>query len=104
MMKKNRPLSLSPYAEELFRDINFYSVFDQIKDALLKELESYNLRTKYDVQEMARYLFLKKKDDPVLDPLKVQVFKNGKNLDEIIGGAFIPLRDYYFEKHPEILD
>lgn len=104
MTDSNSPLSLSIYTQQLFEDIQFYEVFDKIKDELVKELEKFNLRTKYDVQEMARHIFLNIRDNPLLDPLKIQVFKKGKNMDEVLAGTFLPLRDYYLKKHPEIKD
>lgn len=104
MTKPDTPLSLSVYFQQLFKDIQFYEVFDKIKDELSKELEKFNLRTKYDVQEMARYILLNKRENPLLDPLKSQVYKKGKNMDVVLAAAFLPLRDYFLKIHPEIKD
>lgn len=104
MASANSPLKLTLYAQQLFKDIGFDKTFDGIKDELVQKVKQYNPRTKYDVQEFSRYVLYENRNSPILDNLKKTVFEKGKNLDEILGGAFIPLRDYYLEKHPEIKD
>ena len=102
MIQKKSPLSLTPYAERVLQEIKFDRIFLKIKDDLLKELEDCKLRTAYDVQEMARFIVRRKRDDVLFDELKTEVYKSGNNLDEVIAAIFIPLRDYYLERHPEI--
>jgi hypothetical protein len=103
MIQKKSPLSLTPYAQKVFGEIGFDSIFDKIKDELLKDLENLTIRTPYDVQEKASIVIRRHRDDPIFDELKTVVYKTGNNLDEVLAAAFIPLRDYYFEKHPDIV-
>ena len=103
MLMKKSPLSLTPYAMQVLKDIRFESnIFPKIRDTLLAELEKHELRTAYDVQEMARYIVKRKRDDVLFDDLKKSVYETGNNLDEVLAAIFIPLRDYYLEKHPEL--
>lgn len=104
MKKRKSPVSLTPYAIEVLKDIEFDQIFDLIKKELCKRLDNYGLRTKYDVQEMANFLMRRIKEDKICDPLKQAAFNKGYNLDEILSAASIPLRDYYLEQHPEIRD
>lgn len=104
MKERNSPVSLTPYAIQVLKDIEFYKIFDLIKEKLCKRLDEYNLRTKYDVQEMSDFLMRKIRDDELCDPLKQAAFAKGYNLDEILSAASIPLRDYYLSIHPEIKD
>jgi hypothetical protein len=96
------PLSLTPYAVALLKEIGFAPLFDEIKDKLAKEIEKYHLRTKYDVQEMADLIVRRMKDDPIFDKLKGVVYERGQRWEEIIAAISIPLRDYYLSVHPEI--
>jgi len=103
MTQKNSPLTLTPYAEKVLKEIRFDMIFPKIKNDLAKELEGNNLRTAYDVQEMARFIVRQKRDDVIFDELKTEVYKTGNNFDEVIAAIYIPLRDYYLETHPEII-
>lgn len=103
IVTKMSPLSLTPYAVQLLKDINFESkIFPDIRDILLAELEKHELRTAYDVQEMARYIVKRKRDDILFDDLKKSVYETGNNLDEVLSAIFIPLRDYYLAKHTDL--
>jgi hypothetical protein len=100
--QRNSPISLTPYAIQILKDIEFDKIFDSIKGKLCTYLDEYKLRTKYDVQEMSDFLMKKLRDDRICDPLKQAAFTKGYNLDEILSAASIPLRDYYLSLHPEI--
>jgi hypothetical protein len=102
--QRNSPVTLTPYAEQILKDIEFSKTFNLIKDELCKRLDEYRLRTKYDVQEMSDFLMKKLRDDNIFIPLKQAAFAKGYNLDEILSAASIPLRDYYLSIHPEIKD
>ena len=104
MTQRKSPLSLTPYAEKVLKDIKFDIIFEKIKETLVSELEEYKLRTAYDVQEMAKLVVRKKRDDVLFDEIKQEVYKTGNNLDEVIAAIYIPLRDYYLTKHPETLN
>lgn len=100
--QRNSPVSLTPYAEQILKDIEFDKIFNVIKDELCKRLDEYKLRTKYDVQEMSDFLMKKLRDDNICILLKQAAFAKGYNLDEILSAVSIPLRDYYLSLHPEI--
>jgi len=100
--QRNSPVSLTPYAEQILKDIEFYKIFNLIKDELCKRLDEFKLHTKYDVQEMSDFLMKKLRDDEIFIPLKQAAFAKGYNLDEILSAASIPLRDYYLSLHSEI--
>jgi hypothetical protein len=102
--ERNSPISLTPYAKEILKEIEFDQIFDSMKKELCKRLDEYKLHTKYDVQEMSSLLMKRIKNDRFCDPLKQAAFAKGYNLNEILSAASIPLRDYYLEQHPEIKD
>ena len=78
---------------------------DKIKDELADKLEDENPSSQYDVQEKARrILSWDMIDDERFEPIKDWAYKNGKDFDQILRLGSIPLRDYYFEKHPEIVN
>lgn len=105
MTNKKSPLVLSDYATKVLEEIKFFdNIFPKIKDTLLAELEKHILRTPYDVQEKSMFVVRKFRDEPIYDEMKKAIYNTGNNLDEVLVGIFIPLRDYYFEKHPEIKD
>jgi hypothetical protein len=102
MKQRNSPISLTPYAKEVLKDIEFNKIFDLMKNDLCKRLDEYKLHTKYDVQEMSDFLMRKIREDKLCDPLKQAAFAKGYSLDEILSAASIPLRDYYLSIHSEI--
>lgn len=105
MAKPGSPLKLTEYAEKVLLDIEFNEkIFPHICDSLLQELEKYEMRTPYDVQEKSQFVVRSKRDDPLYDEMKKAIYRTGNNLDEILAAIWIPLRDYYLQKHPEILD
>lgn len=104
MKRGESPISLTPYAIQVLKDIEFDKIFDSMKEELCKRLDAFNLHTKYDVQEMSDYLMREIRDDTLCDLLKSAAFTKGYNLDEILAAASIPLRDYYLSIHPEIKD
>jgi len=93
------PLSLTPYAQALLEEIGFAPLFDEIKDQLAKEIEKRQLRTRYDVQEMADFIVRKMRNDAIFDKLKSAVYEKGQRWEEVIAAISIPLRDYYLSIH-----
>lgn len=98
------PLSLTPYAKALLKEIGFDPLFNEIKDGLVKEIEKHPLRTRYDIQEMADFIVRKMSNDTIFDKLKGAVYDKGQRWEEVIAAISIPLRDYYLAIHPEIKD
>lgn len=105
MAEKGSPLKLNAYAEKILQEIEFMNkIFPAIRNVLLNELEKHELRTPYDVQEQACIIVRQKREDSLYDEMKKAIYKTGNNLDEVLAAISIPLRNYYFEKHPEIID
>ena len=102
--KRNSPLSLTDYAKEILEEIGFEAIFKNMRDILVTKLEKYNPRTRYDVQEYAMIVLRKQKNNDYFIPLKRAIYEKGYNLEEVLKAMSIPLRDYYLEKHPEIID
>lgn len=104
MSRPGSPLRLTEYAEKVLSQIEFdKNIFPFIKDSLLRDLEKYELRTPYDVQEKAQVVVKNRRNDPIYDEMKKAIYRTGNNLDEVLAAIWIPLRDYYFEKYPEII-
>lgn len=105
MTRPGSPLCLTEYAQKVLLDIEFdKNIFPKIKDDLLGYLEKFELRTPYDVQEKAQLVVRERRDDAIYDEMKKAIYKTGNKLDEVLAAIWIPLRDYYFEKHPEIME
>ncbi len=100
--KNQSPLSLTEFGEQLIKDSGFETIFLSEKDELVKLLEKIAPKTQYDVQEKARGLMNDLEDFPAFEPIKEYAFKNGKDFGQILRAGAILLRNYYFEKHPEI--
>lgn len=98
------PLALTEKGQKLVKNSGFAKVYDTIKDDLLRELEAEEPRSQYDVQEKARTMMSLKTDDPRFKEVEDWAFKNGEDLAQILRLGGLKLRDYYFEKHPEIVN
>ncbi len=102
--KANSPIKLTDKGWEILNDSGCYKIFEENKDIYLKELEEKAPRSQYDVQEKAYALMSDKYNAPEFRPIEAWAFNHGKTMDEIIRLCGYPLRDYYFEKHPEIVN
>lgn len=101
--KSGSPLELTDIGKRLVRESGFIAIFEEQKDDLVILLEEkYNPRTQYDVQEKSRELMENLRDHAPFQSIKKYAFDNGKDFAQILRAGAIPLRDYYFEKHPEI--
>jgi hypothetical protein len=101
------PLNLSEEGRKLIKDSGFETIFEKVKDELIKKLsESRKSKTKYDVQENSRGFmddFSREEYEPFL-PIKTYAFDHGKDYAQILRAGSILLRDYYLLKHPEIIN
>lgn len=102
--KANSPIKLTENGWGLLRNSGCYDIFEQNRDRYLKELEDKNPRSQYDVQEKAYALMGDKFNAPEFKPIEDWAFNHGKTMDEIVRLCGYPLRDYYFERHPEIVN
>jgi hypothetical protein len=101
--KDQSPLSLTEFGQKLVDDSGFREIFGKVKDNLVEMLEVQHPDTQYDVQEKARALMDGLADYQPFAPIKDYAFKHGKDLNQILRAGAILLRDYYFEKHPEVV-
>lgn len=105
LAQAHSPLALTEAGESLVEESGFMAIFNVIKDELVEKLENDKPISQYDVQEKARKLLSWDMiDDDRFSPVSDWAYKNGKDLGQILRLGGIPLRDYYFEKHPEIKD
>lgn len=105
LAQSHSPLALTEAGEALVKDSGFMKIFDVIKDELVEKLESQSPSSQYDVQEKARkILSWDMANDVRFEPVATWAYKNGKDLNQILRLGGLPLRDYYFEKHPEIVN
>jgi len=100
--KSNSPLSLTEYGQKIIDESGFVALFDSEKDALVAKLEEKAPATKYDIQEKARELMSELIDYQPFQFIKTNAFNKGFDYAQILRAGAILLRDYYFEKHPEI--
>jgi len=101
---KKSPLSLTELGKKLVTESSLDKIFEQVKDDLVSMLEKEHLTTQYDVQEHARSLMDNLTDYSPFQPVKQYAFEHGQDLGQILRAGAIMLRDYYFEKHPEIVN
>jgi outer membrane murein-binding lipoprotein Lpp len=102
--KDQSPLSLTEFGEELVNDSGLKDVFDDIKDDLAGMLEEMEPTSQYDVQEKARALMDSLAGYEPFRRVEKYAFDHGKDLNQILRAGAILLRDYYFEKHPELVN
>ncbi len=102
--KDQSPLSLTDFGEELVNDSGLREVFDEVKDDLAEMLQEMEPTSQYDVQEKARALMDSLAGYEPFKRVEKYAFDHGKDLNQILRAGAILLRDYYFEKHPEIVD
>lgn len=98
------PIQLTPQGWKMVKDSGAYSIFEDNRDKYLEELEAQRPRSQYDTQEKAYKIMSDKFNAKEFQPIEQWAFNNGKTMDEIIRILGYPLRDYYFEKHPEIVN
>ncbi len=98
------PLALTEKGWDLVKNSGAMDVYDAIKDELVVELELEEPRSQYDVQEKARWMMGQKSDDERFAQVEDWAFKNGADFSQILRSLGLPLRDYYFKKHPEIVN
>lgn len=98
------PIQLTDQGWKMVKNSGAYEIFEKNRDKYLKELEAMNPRSQYDVQEKAYRIMGDKFNSKEFQPVEQWAFNNGKTMDEIIRILGYPLRDYYFEKHPEIVN
>lgn len=98
------PLNLSALGRSLIEESGFSEIFENVKDDLVAKLEEMKPDSQYDTQEKSRALMDELTDYEPFKPVEKYAFDHGIDLGQILRVGSIPLRDYYFEKHPEIVD
>ncbi|MDO4987245.1 MAG: hypothetical protein Q4E46_02965 [Candidatus Saccharibacteria bacterium] len=102
--QSHSPLSLTEKGKKLIKDSGLLDIFDKIKDDLVKDLEKEKPISQYDTQEKARMLMTSLYSDRRFTSVEKWAYENGRDFAQILRAGSIPLRDYYFEKHPEIVN
>ena len=102
--KDQSPLSLTDFGEELVNGSGLRDVFNEVKDDLVGMLEDMEPASQYDTQEKARALMDNLAGYEPFKRVEKYAFDHGKDLNQILRAGAILLRDYYFEKHPEIVN
>ncbi len=102
--KDQSPLSLTDFGEELVNESGLRDVFNEVKDDLAGMLEEMEPTSQYDVQEKGRALMDSLAGYEPFRRVEKYAFDHGKDLNQILRAGAILLRDYYFEKHPEIVN
>lgn len=98
------PLSLTDYGKSLVNDSGFREIFENTKDDLVTMLEQQHPTSQYDAQEKARALMDGLTEYAPFELIKKYAFEHGADLGQILRAGALLLRDYYFTKHPEIVD
>jgi len=102
--KDQSPLSLTEFGQKLVNESGLHDIFEDVKDDLVEKLEEMDPMSQYDVQEKARALMDSLDGYEPFKRVEKYAFDHGKDLNQILRAGAILLRDYYFEKHPEIVD
>jgi uncharacterized protein YihD (DUF1040 family) len=102
--KDQSPLSLTDFGEKLVNESGLGDVFDDVKDDLVEMLEEMEPSSQYDAQEKARALMDNLAGYEPFKRVEKYAFDHGKDLNQILRAGAIMLRDYYFKKHPELVD
>jgi len=102
--KDQSPLSLTEFGEKLIKESGLKKIFEDVKDDLVEKLEEMDPLSQYDVQEKARALMDSLDGYEPFRQVEKYAYDHGKDLNQILRAGAILLRDYYFKKHPEIVD
>ncbi len=106
--QSNSPLQLNQRAIDLMTASGADKILDEHKDDLTRQIGELNPATAYDVEQNAYKVLILNSDASWFIPLKEYIFNNpvfqdhNVSLDVICFIMSLPLRNYYFEKHPEI--
>jgi hypothetical protein len=106
--QSNSPLQLNQRAIDLMTSSGANKILEGHRDDLIKQIEELNPATAYDVEQNAYKVLILNSDASWFIPLKEYIFNNpvfqghSISLDAICFVMSLPLRNYYFEKHPEI--
>jgi len=102
--QSHSPVQLTDKGWKMVKESGAYEIFEKNKDKYLAELESQEPRSQYDVQDKAYRIMSNKFNAKEFESIQPWAFNNGKTVDEIVRILGYPLRDYYFKKHPEIVN
>lgn len=102
--QSHSPIQLTDKGWKMVKDSGAYKIFEDNRDRYLTELENSKPRSQYDAQDKAYRIMSAKFNAKEFQPIQQWAFDNGKTVDEIVRILGYPLRDYYFEKHPEVVN
>lgn len=97
LLQTQSPVSLTDRGLNFLKDSGSERVIDDNFEELLKQVEALNPKTPYDVQEDARKVIEKLRDDDRLNPIKNYLFKEGATMEDAIAVMGVYLRDKVLE-------
>ncbi|HVF73693.1 MAG TPA: hypothetical protein VM938_01485 [Acidimicrobiales bacterium] len=102
--QQGSPLNLTDYGQKLVAESGFAQIFPSVRDELVLMLEKQSPTSQYDVQEKARALMDGLTGYEPFKPIEQYAFNSGSDFGQILRAGAILLRDYYFERHPELVN
>lgn len=96
------PLKITPYGEELAKQIDAYNFVEEHKDFFFSSIENKTPLTAYDVQTVARSILDEALSNPIMNKPKSFAYENGMNIDVLLNILGVILRDKYLLSHPGI--
>jgi hypothetical protein len=105
---ENSPRAINTLGEELLTDSNAIPLFESIKDKLVVELESKEIKSLLELERESLNVLLAHSDDPEYKPLQDFVYQHPTYKDtplaysDLLFVVALKLRDFYRTKHPEL--
>ena len=97
------PRMLNEEGQRVFNQSGIKDIFSKNLENLITDIENYNPKKAYQVEELAEKVMQSLKENPnILESLKEKAYRAGVDVDTILFVGSIHLRDKYIEKHPEI--
>lgn len=115
--ERNSPRTLNELGEKLFNEMHGAEFIEKNKDKLFAEIDKRQPQTALDVERVSRIVCLELAEDSIFNPIKDFVYncpmQKGKDkkgnevdidmtLDMACAILYLPLRDAYLAKHPEL--
>lgn len=98
-ISRKSPLTLTEAGRQLLEESGGKQIIDANQDELLKNIQSREPKSPYDIQESAKQILESLKDDSRLIEVKDFAFKKGLELDVPLSVMAIYLRDIALPKY-----
>ena len=93
LVSRRNPLVLSDKGKAVLTESGGKAFIDGNLQELKEKLNALNMETAYDIQESSKSVIDEMKDDKRLNPIKEYLFKEGREIEEIVLIFGIYLRD-----------